>query len=396
MQIRKWFSGQIILELTSADIGGFLSAAQTAQIELLDIEQTGPLNIRFRVKIGDCKSLSKLVDRRGERLKIKKKVGLYWQLAHLRKRPVLLVGILILLVFSAWVPGRIFFLRVEGNSTIPSRKILETAVKCGMDFGASRREVRSEKMKNALLDAIPELSWAGVNTYGCTAVITVEERAQEHAESLPHTVSSIVASRDGVICDLIVVRGSVQCAVGQAVKQGQVLISGYNDCGLCIQATNAKGEIFARTNRSLTAVCPTIFQVRREICATEQIYSLIIGNKRINFANSSGISGAGCAKIYEENYVMLPGGFQLPLAIGVETLTYYSSEDIKLETPEKELSAFSKRYLLSKMCAGSILLADEKSGLYDGFAMVQGEYSCNEMIGISRTEENLLDYVENG
>lgn len=31
-------------------------------------------------------------------------------------------------------------------------------------------------MKNALLSAIPELQWAGVNTYGCRAVISVRER----------------------------------------------------------------------------------------------------------------------------------------------------------------------------------------------------------------------------
>ena len=68
-----------------------------------------------------------------------------------------------------------------------ARKILERAEYCGVHFGAKAGSVRSEQVKNRLLFEIPELRWAGVNTTGCTAVITVAERqsGEVPAEDLP-------------------------------------------------------------------------------------------------------------------------------------------------------------------------------------------------------------------
>ena len=36
--------------------------------------------------------------------------------------------------------------------------------------------IRSEKVKNSLLQRIPQLQWAGINTDGCVAVISVREK----------------------------------------------------------------------------------------------------------------------------------------------------------------------------------------------------------------------------
>lgn len=395
MDFWKWIAGVITVELTSADIGGFLAAAQQAQVEVRNMEETGPFRIRFQIQRHEWRCLCRLADRRGEKLEQTGRAGLYWTVLRLHTRPVLVIGLLALLLLSFWAPSSVFFVRVEGNAAVPDRKIIEAAAKCGISFGANRRQVRSEKMKNALLDAMPELSWAGVNTYGCTAVISVRERKDPQTQTVPNSVSSIVASRDGVIQQITVLQGNKLCSVGQAVKQGQVLISGYTDCGLSIQATNAKGEVFAHTGRQLSVITPTLFQFRGERTVSEKKYSLIIGNKRINFSNSSGISGTGCAKIYEENYIVLPGGFQLPLAICVETWIPYETEEADLSAVQEKLSDFSRQYLLQQMCAGSIFFAEEALEQLDGIVLLQGSYSCLEMIGITRLEENMLNYVEN-
>ena len=88
-------------------------------------------------------------------------------------RPVLLAGLGILFLLAMYLPSRVLFIRVEGNMQIPDRQILAAAEECGIRFGASRREVRSEKVKNALLSSVPQLQWAGVNTAGCVATISV-------------------------------------------------------------------------------------------------------------------------------------------------------------------------------------------------------------------------------
>ncbi len=388
-------SGTVTLQLTSADPMGTINALQKANIPILDLEKKSELQYYFCVYRKSVQKVRKIADKRGDSLSIYGKEGLFWAIMELRKRPVLVLGLLALLIVSLWVPSRVFFVQVEGNSTVPTKQIIEQAQLAGIGFGASRREVRSEKMKNNLLNIMPQLQWAGVNTYGCVAVITVRERNDLQKAYPTPGISSIVAACDGVVREMTVTKGSALCKPGQAVKAGQVLVSGYTDCGLYIQATRAEAEIFGQTQRNLTVLFPTNYELRTEKREVKKKYSLIIGKKRINFAKDSGILGTGCAKIESEYYMTLPGGFQMPVGVIVEQFISYDTETAAAENPEPVLRDFAKTYLQQKMTAGKIEHSAEVfTELADAYRL-DGSYSCYEMLGISRIEENLNRYGKN-
>ncbi len=374
--------GTVEVELTSADPGRTLLVLQKENIHLQDIEPIGHLQFRFRVSRTDFRTVRKIAKKRGETLRIVSRSGFYWTAKMLRKRPVL-------------VPGRVFFIRVEGNQNIPSAQIIEQAQKSGISFGVSRREVRSEKMKNILLDRMPQLQWAGVNTYGCVAVITVRERSDPERSQTESGVSSILASRDAIVTQLTVLQGNALCKTGQAVKAGQVLVSGYTDCGSYIQAEQARAEIFGQTRRQLTAVSPLNFQFRREKTATQKNFSLIIGKKRINLWKGSGISGTSCARIETKYHLMLPGGFQLPVTWVTECFSTYDTQAAETENCREVLADFASSYLLEQMVAGQIIGFGQVFTDLEGLCRMDGSYDCSEMIGISRFEESLPNYGEN-
>ena len=395
MDFWKSLSGTMVVEVTTADPVGLLRALDLRKISVSDLEMPDEMRLRIRLDRRDYPALQAVCRRRSDHLTVLERSGMYWRLLTLAKRPVLVAGLLVLMLVALWVPGRIFFVQVEGNSTIPTRQILEAAANCGIRFCARGRDVRSEVMKNALLEAMPQLSWAGINIKGCTAVISVSERSTVQHTDQSHGVSSMVALRDGVIREVTVLKGSAQCAVGQTVKAGDVLISGFTDCGICIRATCAAGEVYAQTNRTMTAVMPLVFQQREKKLVSTKKYSLIIGKKRINFSNSSGISGTTCAKIYEEKYLTLPGGFVLPIALAVETWTSYEIQQNPVDRSEVLLRSYSHAYLQQQMCAGTIEDTLEEFEADGDFIWLDAQYVCCEMIGITRIEENLPKYGEN-
>ena len=290
---------------------------------------------------------------------------------------------MLLIVFTVFLPSRVLFVRVEGNKEIPARKIIDVAQTCGIGFGASRRMVRSEKIKNALLSALPQLQWAGVNTEGCTAIISVREGIRNKDEDLQEPVSSIVASQDGYILSGTVLRGTALFQPGQAVSAGQVLISGYTDCGIYIQATQAEGEIMAQTTRHLEALTLSEYCQKGRELARKRKYSLVIRKKRINLWKDSGISDGIYGRIYKEYYFMLPGGFKLPLSFCVEEFTEYERETktLSLQSAEASLSAFADRYLNGLMIAGTIVDKTETIFREGEHYHLDGSYTCVEMIG---------------
>ena len=390
MDIWRSLGGMIEAELVCADPAEALCAVNASGITIFDaVQAEDKITTRFRICRQDYKRLVSLSARKGYALRIVSHKGLFWTGKAVLKRPVLLLGTFFLLVLALYLPSRVYFFRVEGNVTIPTQLILEKCAQCGISFGASRREVRSEKMKNALLEAIPELQWAGINTSGCVATISVRERTVTEAKEESTGVSSIIAVRDGIITECTVTKGSALCKVGQAVKAGQVLVSGYTDCGIAIRATQAQAEIYGQTNRNLTVLTPSQWLERESKTVTEKKYTLVIGKNRINFYFGSGISDTTCDKMYEEYYVTLPGGFQLPVCLITETWTYYESTETEQtqNTAEDFLSSFAKRYVTQQMIAGRILLQRETVTAGEGVFCLQGDYSCLEMIGQVQKEE---------
>ena len=392
MSLWHFLAGIQVIRLTSADPTSALQAFQNANITLLDVTMLDELTWQFSVSRKDGRIVRKLANKRGDSCLLVKQSGFSLTVVHLYKRPVLVIGMLFMALFSWWLSGRVLFVRVEGNIQLSDRLIIEEAANCGVYFGAPKKDVGSQQIKNGLLSNIPQLQWAGIRTQGCVAVISVRESAVTQPKEPVYDVSSIVASKDAVIDSITVLRGNGLCKAGQAVKAGQVLISGYTDCGICIQATAASGEILGHTSYALKAIFPVERQVRESITDKHQKFSIILGKKQINLSKYSGISGGSCAKIYEQNYISLPGGFTLPISLLREEWIYYDSLPGIDQNGEVTLKAFAQDYVLQQTNAGKIESALESVTTTDQICNLDGRYGCLENIGVVRVEENINNY----
>ena len=391
MDIWTTIGGVVDVELTCADPAIAMSQIYRSGIPVYNAyREDTDIVMNFQIDRRNYPAIRALADKKGYQLKLKRKLGVYWLFRAMLKRPVLMIGLFLFVLVTMYLPSRVLFVYVEGNDTIPTRLILEKSRQCGIAFGVSRAEVRSEKMKNTLLDAIPQLQWAGINTSGCTAVISVRERAEASNLTENSVVSSIVASRDGIITECTATKGNLLCKPGQAVTEGEILISGYTDCGICIRASKAEGEVFAMTERSLSVISPAIWTQKEEKQAVTKKYALIIGKKRINFYKDSGILDTSCDKMYSESYLTLPGGFRLPVILLTEVYTY--RESVLMQTEEPTMSEFAQSYLRQQMVSGMILSMSERIHQREGVFCLEGKYICTEMIGRIRNEEIIKPY----
>jgi len=388
LNLWQWLRGSVKIQIISGDIDRSIRLAMDAGVIFHNALRKDELVMEATVSPGHLARLEKVLPPQGDEIRCIRKIGIRWQIGKLKRRPVLVAGIAALIALSLWLPGKVLFIYVTGNDQVPDRRILETAAKCGIYFGADREAVRSERMKNALLEVMPELQWAGINTAGCVAVITVREREEEpEQENNGHTVSSIIAVRDGIIDSCTVEKGTALCKPGQSVIKGQKLISGYTDCGITIRAEAAEGEIYALTERKLTVCSLANCLIRQENFRTSKKVSLKIGKKRINFYKGSGISPATCDRIYEEKYITLPGGFVLPVAIVTEVFIDYNCTDGPSGLSDTILSDFAEDYLTGQMVGGQILSESESTQTGSSILSMEGVYRCREMIGRVMKEE---------
>ena len=375
MDLNWHLRGWVRLRLTSADCTARLRDF-SREIPLEQIDWKNELTVEFTVLKAQA---AKLRTADGERLEELQQGGVPAMLSRLKQWRIVTGAVLLLTVLTVLLPTRIWFIRVEGDGDIPKRLILEYAAQCGVSFGASRRELRSEQVKNYLLWAIPELRWAGVNTQGCTAVITVRGRAEEGLEpaDLP---GDLVAARDALVTQVIPQTGTALAAPGQAVKAGQVLICGTTDLGLSIRVDRAEGEVYGLTRHTVTAVLPENTTLRQENGRVIRRYGLRIGKKYVNFSDDSGIFHGSCVKMRTVKNMTLPGGFELPVALVTETYLLCDSQEVLREDPEPLLLDAARAWTEEGMTAGTIL--EEKTS-FDG-QRLEAVFACREMIAVFR------------
>lgn len=377
------------LRILSADITGAMEMLRLSGVGIENVFYEDALHLRFWILSKNRSKVLRILKKRGDEVTVLRQTGMLFPVFWLKRRPFLVLWFLGVFFLTLWLPTRVFFVRVEGNESVSTGQIIDAGKRCGIYFGVSRRQIRSEKVKNELLEALPQLQWTGVNTYGCVAVITVRERTEVQKEQNTYPVSNIVASVDAVVREVTVLKGNALCAPGQTVKKGEILVAGSFDNGFCLQSGAAAGEVFGETERPIEGILPSKYVFRQTKTESIQKYSLIIGKKRINFSKGSGISGTSCAKIYEEKYLTLPGGFQLPIALCVEQWYDYDTYSTTLENNGQYLAVYMSSYLPGQMVAGKIV--DRNELVFDcrTHYLLRGTYNCYEMIGVIRPEEHL-------
>lgn len=376
-------SGMLEAELVSAKLQWMLRQLSRHGIDLYQIRQEDMVTASFWIRRRDWKRAQAICEEACEKIVLRRKKGLSWKLTLLRKRKTLVMGLILLMLAAMLLPTRILFVRVEGNHVIPSQRILEGAEACGISFGASRQRVRSEKIKNAMLFEIPELQWVGINTSGCVATISVRERTEPEPQTERREVGSIVAERDGFLLSVIGTRGNLMVHAGQTVQAGDILISGYTDCGLTIRAECAEGEFLAQTGRELKVKTPLLWTRQVPTGSEKKKLSIVFGKKRIYFWKDSGISDATCGRMYRKYDISLPGGFLLPVSICMETYYEMTQEPVRLASGDllQRVQDYAEDYLRGQMLSGTILRGTRHMDTAGDVCEYTGTYVCRELIG---------------
>lgn len=391
MKAGIFFDNTVQIRMICADIPYAFRRFMADNIAIYEVVSESDLSVVFSVNHRDISKVIKIMHILGADFEVLHQWGIGWVLYQLRCRSLLIACLIVFVIFTVWIPSRIFFIRVQGNQRVSEQSIIQCAESIGLKFGCKRSEIRSETMKNYLIETIPEIDWIGITSSGCVATIEVRENT-ENSKDTESNAGSMVALCDGIVKSVTVMKGNALCKPGQVVQKGEVLISGYEDCGLIIKHNGAKGEIIADTFRFVQMKTPRNLLKKQKCIEVKRMISIRMGKKFINFVKDSGISPAGCDKMYSEKYLTLPGGFELPIGVIQERYSYCETDHVSLpEDSYSWLTDSAKYYLNTQMMAGEILRENNRTDCIDHTIIFRGEYFCTEQIGKYKFEE-IPDY----
>ena len=171
--------GSLELELRGVSLERCLNRWVQAEIPFWDLQRQDELIARCRIYESDLDAARREAARAQTGLCVLSCAGLPRLMRQLLRRPVLLVGVVLALITVLLLQNFVWFVRVQGNETVTTERILQALSEEGVRFGAWGPDLDSEDLKNRMLNRIPELRWLAVNREGGLVTVLTAERKQE-------------------------------------------------------------------------------------------------------------------------------------------------------------------------------------------------------------------------
>ena len=384
-KITHWVLGTATARV-SGDTARFMNIAVKTGLRPIRLQKDGK-DVLFTLYAKDYKKLHKIKQRTHARVKLAEKSGFPFRFRRMLRRSGLLLGTALGVALMLFLSGFYWEMTISGED-IPyaESEILAAAKRVGVYIGAPR-STDTALASVALLEELPELSWASFNTEGCTVQLELRTSVTK-AEGAEHDgTGDIVASRAGLIHSITAQNGTVLVKVGSACAAGQVLVSGITQVGdpydpeynpvRCFY-TRARAEILAETQRTFTASCPLSTETVRETDLGTQRALYILG-VRVPLSLSGAPKGQTA---YTRTPVVLQ---EHTLPLWVETVRVYEEETVPVTFTEEEAQrrALENLHQLQKLALGEdgrVLTENITYQTKDGAVYVTSRCVCLENI----------------
>jgi len=236
-------AGYVMIQVRGTGLERFMNRALREGLEIWGISRTGRNTISAYVSVEGFYALHKLNRGLRCRIRILEKHGLPIALSRLRSRKIMAFGWIAVLAVLLVASRFVWFLRIEGCDRVSEAQIVETLADMGIHTGISRGNVITSGLGQAIMATDGRIAWAGAELYGVVLQISIREAGETPEIFSEGEPQSLYAAKDGVLRRITPLSGKALFNAGDAVFEGQELITG--DLGNDI-AVQARGEAIAR------------------------------------------------------------------------------------------------------------------------------------------------------
>lgn len=392
----NFFRGSIRVSVECPYPERLVNVCAQNEIEFWDLKRLSATTVHITMFIGGYQRLRALADKAGFEIRQVKKTGVPFFLWKIRKRYVLVAGML-LMFLSVW--GMSLFvweIDVRGNKDVPPQLILQALHELGVGIGSFGPAIKSEAISNDMLLKIPQLAWIAVNVSGSHADVLVRERVPKPPITDENTPMMVCAVKSGIIAKMSVLEGANVFTVGDTVQAGDVIVTGImNSLTSGRRSVHAMADVEARTWYELSCRMPLNTLSKTYTGETITKTALIFAGKRINLYLNGRISFDNYDKITKENVIKLPTGNILPIAVVTEKYSEYTAAQTELTVLSAE-EILQKRLLdrlKLQVTDGEIVKTEFSTEMDNGVIKVTLKAECLEQIAAERpfTAEELAE-----
>lgn len=383
-KIIRFVKGYVVITAQGKFPERFLNVCANRGIYVYDVTYFSKTSVRLRMSLKAYKEVPQIAEKTFVEINEISKGGLFVLLSKYKRRKWFLFGPLILLIALFVINLFVWDIEVRGCKKVLPETIYENLEQVGVKVGAFRLSIDEKKVKNEMLLKMPELSWLWTTNRGSKIIVDVRESVPKPEIFDKSDYCNLVATKDGIIDSAVVKSGSFMFALGDTVRQNDILVSGLmlSERNIEPRKVQADGEIYARVWYEKTESFPLYEEKRTEtgnVSVKRKIK--LFGWEFTPFWYKN----PGFSEFTTETKIFEPTVFDKYLGIKIKTDVFkeYISEQLALT--EETVYQGGVNMLLEKI--------DEEAGTWSNRVNYTSSYVKNDDNTISVTV--ICEYIEN-
>lgn len=329
--IKLWncLRGYVIIKIVGLYTERLINQAAFQGLYLWDVRRIEENALLAKVSVKGFLKLRPLARKTRCRIYILQKKGLYFALNRLKRRKVLLAGVFFFVAAVYLLSSVVWKVEVNVQNEVLKNSVLKDLEQWGLKPGVFKYNLDKKYFLDKILHNYKNVSWAEIEIRGSRVIVELVERDMP-PEVEEGTPCHVVADKDGIIYEVLPLRGEALVKPGDTVSEGDVLISGRmsltgGDGEEKELLVRAKGIVKARVWYRESVEVPLVETVKTYTGRVKRAYKIRWGSKELRFQ----LGDVKFSSYEEEDLKAMP---VLPPALGNVSFTPMLYKEVREES----------------------------------------------------------------
>lgn len=225
MKFEQYLSGMVRLRLPAQRTEEILQRLTAANVQLYQIKRQEP-DLYLWIYLDDFYCLQHILREQRCPFHIERRQGIPFLYRAVKRRKGLWLGCLCSLAMLYLLFSFLWGYEIDGNVRYSDRHMIALMQEYGLLPGSRIDKFDYDALEKQIVLEHPEFVWVQLQPKGIVLSVTVKERLTGGEQAKRQ--GSLIAEADGRITELLVFRGTPLVQRGDWVKNGQVLVGGWD------------------------------------------------------------------------------------------------------------------------------------------------------------------------
>ena len=214
-------------EIRGLNLDRLIDFAKKRGITLYNAKKFGNKRLIVSVSLKESKKFFAITKELCYNIKKVREEGVFYPVLKLYRSVGILLGAILIICSAFYFDTLIFSTEYSGTGSMYKRQVQEYIESVGVKRFAKFSSFDLDALADGILADNPHLSFASCQKKGKTLKISLV-LSQDKVDRLSGDSIALYSDTDGIIESVKVYRGTAVCAVGQSVKENDLLVDGYS------------------------------------------------------------------------------------------------------------------------------------------------------------------------